>query len=355
VRILHVAETAKGGVGSCLDELIPLQIAAVGAGNVRAIIPAQDRTQLPSVSDADLMLFRRKKRSALALLDLARRLRGELREFQPNILHLHSTFAGAIGRIAASRGPKCKIIYNPHGWAFEMWPSGLKRRSAALAERLLARRCDGILAVSNAERRQGLAEGLPAEKIFVVVSGISPTIPRADSAEWNDERLKVLFVGRLDRQKGFDTLVEIAPRQIDKLALRVVGVPVVSKSSIELSGPNIEHLGWLERNDVDAQLRACDILAMPSRWEALGITALEAMRAGKPVVAFAVGGLAEVVDDGVTGRLVPAGDSMAFERALLSESREGWQRMGAAARHRFDALFTSARMADQIFESYDSV
>ena len=351
MRVLHVAETAKGGVGTYLDELIPLQIEKLGAPNVTAIVPGEHRTQLPSVGDDNLLLFGRPRRSLTALLDLRRQLKTALQDYRPDIVHLHSSFAGAIGRVVIGTG-RAKVIYTPHGWPFEMWPSGLKRRAAAQAERMLAARCDRIVAVSDAERRQGIAVGLEGQKIAVVLNGISIEPPRCPSASWDDERLKVLFVGRLDRQKGIDTIISIASRHDDSLVLRIIGASVVSNSKQRIAASNVENLGWLDRSDVHAQMQVCDVVAMPSRWEGLSITALEAMRAGKAIVAFAVGGMPEAIEDGITGRLAPAGKSAAFERALLSGTSEGWRQMGVAARHRFERLFTSERMADQLLQIY---
>ncbi len=352
MRVLHVAETAKGGVGTYLDELMPLQIEKLGGSNVMAIIPSEHRAQLPSVGDDHLRLFRRSSRSLAAFIDLRRQFKMVLRDFRPDIVHLHSTFAGVIGRSAIVSKWQARLIYTPHGWPFEMWPSGIARRGAALAERILSRRCEKIVAVSEAERGQGLAAGIAGDKIRVVLSGISAEPPRTATAEWDDERLKVLFVGRLDRQKGIDTLMGIVARHAGRIAMRIIGDSVVSNTTENLSAPNVEHLGWLGRSEVSAQMQACDVLAMPSRWEALGLTALEAARVGKPTLAFAVGGLPEAIETGITGRLVPANDAAAFEQALLSETRERWRQMGMAARDRFERLFTSARMADELSKVY---
>jgi glycosyltransferase involved in cell wall biosynthesis len=351
VRILHVAETAKGGVGTYLDELIPIQTAKLGIDCVMAIVPRDHRHQLAAVSDDQLRLLGRHRRSIGSLLNLRRQIRSAVREHRPDIVHLHSTFAGAIGRLAIGAGG-AKIIYSPHGWPFEMWRGGAKKRAAALAERLLASRCDRIVAVSEAERRQGTDAGVPSGKIAVVLSGIAGEGSAAAPASWLDERLKVLFVGRLDRQKGIDTLVRIVSSHPSRMVLRVIGDAVVSRDQRQSSQGNVDYLGWLDRTEISAQLQACDVLAMPSRWEALGITALEAARAGKPTVAFAVGGLPEVIEDGVTGRLVPADDEAAFGDVLLSEPPGGWSAMGSAARRRFERLFRADRMADQLFAVY---
>jgi glycosyltransferase involved in cell wall biosynthesis len=351
MKILHVAETAKGGVGSYLDELIPLQALHFGQSRVRAIIPTQHRAQLPSLSNDQLFMFDRPDRSVRTLRQLRSCVMNALAEFNPDILHLHSSFAGLIGRLPLRRHSTHKIFYNPHGWGFEMWATGPKRYVVASVERLLAGRCNRIIAVSEAERIQAIHAGLPAERMAVVVSGISDR-RRGGAAEWVDTRLKVLFVGRLDRQKGIDTLARIARRHETEIAVRVIGGSVVGHSRADLSSSNIEYLGWLPRSEIDAHMRACDLVAMPSRWEALGISAIEAMRSSKPVLAFAVGGLPEVVEDTVTGRLVEAGNVSLFEQALLSGTLDDWALMGHAARQRFEQRFMSDRMAGELLSVY---
>jgi glycosyltransferase involved in cell wall biosynthesis len=355
MKILHVAETAKGGVGSFLDELIPLQCIQLGSENILAIVPAEHRSQLSSVSDKNLSVFPRSSRSLRAIYELRRQIVVTIREFRPDILHLQSTFAGVIGRTGWSRIAQCPIIYNPHGWAFEMWPSGPKRMAAAAVERLLARRCDRIVAVSEAERGQAIAVGLPSEKLTVVRNGIATAQPQVDRARWMDDRTKVLFLGRLDRQKGYDTLVGIAARNTERIAVRVVGAAVASMPTAARSPANVDHLGWLDRGEITRHLKACDVVAMPSRWEAFGLVAIEAMRASKPVIAFAVGGLPEVIEDRVTGHLIPAGDAAEFERMLLSKSPSEWRAFGPASQRRFQDRFTSQRMADELLKIYASI
>jgi glycosyltransferase involved in cell wall biosynthesis len=208
------------------------------------------------------------------------------------------------------------------------------------------------VAVSEAERDQALAVGLPAKMIAVVRNGIAMTVPQVSAARWEDERIKVLFVGRLDRQKGFDTLADIARRQGKTVAVRVIGASVTNGQESAAELDNVEHFGWLRRSEIIRHLHACDVVAMPSRWEGLPISALEAMRSAKPVIAFAVGGLAEVIEDRVTGRLIPPGDARAFEQALITTPPAVLREWGCAGRQRFERLFTSTRMARELFDIY---
>ena len=91
---------------------------------------------------------------------------------------------------------------------------------------------------------------------------------------------------------------------------------------------------------------------LASRWEGFGLVALEAMRAGKPVVASRVGGLPELVEDGVTGRLAPAVSATLLAQALLQDDPDTLVRMGAAGRLRYATAFTAARMNADLLALY---
>lgn len=355
MKILHVAETAKGGVGTYLDELIVMQQAMLPPGSVCAIVPAQHRPQLASIDDSHVVTFDRPGRSISSLWRLRRQILAQIDRFQPDVLHLHSSFPGMIGRtLWRTRGCRA-VVYQPHGWAFEMWTHGFRRRIFGLIERLLAPLCSRIIVVSEAERKQALAIGIDPERLVVVLNGIASAKPEATARAWGDDRRRVLFIGRLDRQKGVDTLLRIAARNKEAMSVRIVGEGVTGDQSGLAIPPNVECLGWLSRSALTGHLDACDLLAMPSRWEAFGLTAVEAMRSAKPVIAFGVGGLGEVVADGETGILVKPEDEEAFEAALLQPSPETLRRMGEAGRARFETLFTSRRMAEDILALYRAI
>jgi glycosyltransferase involved in cell wall biosynthesis len=114
-------------------------------------------------------------------------------------------------------------------------------------------------------------------------------------------------------------------------------------------------LGWLSPAQIHAQLRAADIFVAPSRWEGLGLAAIEAMRAGVMVVASDVGGLREVVQDGVTGRLAKPGCADALRQALLADDASARAAMGREGRRRYLQRFTAERMNDEILALYERV
>jgi glycosyltransferase involved in cell wall biosynthesis len=120
-----------------------------------------------------------------------------------------------------------------------------------------------------------------------------------------------------------------------------------------------EHLAWLpgDREDVSALLRGLDLFVLPSLAEGISNTILEAMAGGLPVVATRVGGNPELVDDGVTGALVPPGDPAALEQAITRylASPETMLAHGRAGREKVEARFSMKSMVDGYLAVYDEV
>lgn len=358
MKILHIAESIQGGCGTYLNEIVPLQILQWGEDQIRCLVPAQHVAQLADVPSAVVRTFDRpSRRAGLGALLLA--VRSAVREWRPDLLHLHSSVAGAVVRALAWLQPLPSIVYCPHGWAFDAVQGRAARAAVQAAERLLARRAQRIVAISEFERDAGIAAGIPAGRFCLVYNGISVAHePR--HAAWDDARLKVLFVGRLDRQKGVDILLDAVRGLDERIAVRIVGQAVVAAG--DPAGhrrlAHVDFLGWQDKAAVAAQINACDVVVMPSRWEGFGLVAVEAMRAGKPVLASAVGGLPEVVVDGQTGRLVTPGDAGALAAALRDlgdlyrTDRAALQRMGEAGRQRFLARFSSRQTHERLAQLY---
>jgi glycosyltransferase involved in cell wall biosynthesis len=364
VRILHIAESARGGVGSYLNEMIPAideWQANQGLGwRARVLMPVEDRSMLERVPDALVETYSRNARDLPAFGRLAIASWRVIGEFRPDIIHLHSTFAGAIIRpllVAARRWFQLNlgIVYSPHGFAFQITGSSRRQRVVARIERRLAALTTRIVVLSDAERAECVNWGFPSDRLIRIYNGSRPEQVGIQPAGWNDPRLKVLFVGRFDRQKGLDVLLEAARLAPDQICVRCAGTSVVGGGAAVSLPDNVEALGWLNETQVAAQFASADVVAIPSRWEGFGLAAIEAMRAGVPVVASRVGGLPEVLEDGVTGRLVPPDDPIALLAALTSDNAAARARMGAAGRQRFLARFTAQRSAEQVGQVYRDV
>jgi glycosyltransferase involved in cell wall biosynthesis len=185
-----------------------------------------------------------------------------------------------------------------------------------------------------------------------VVYGPVDDDPPAVAAPWAPGGGPMIgFVGRIEPRKGPLDLVRAAPairRSLPAARVIVIGDdpygtdPAYTRAVI--SSPEIEHLPWVA--NAPGVMRHLDVLVLPSHQEPFGTVLAEAMAVGTPVVATRVGGLAEVVDDGVTGRLVAAGDTDALAAAVL-EVLLHRDRMGAAARERAQR-FHAGRYAEHV-------
>jgi len=352
MRILHVAESIWGGCGTYLNELVPLQSEALGMENVRVIAPDAHATILTDVPDEMISTFHRPGRLA-GLAFLLVHLSKEIRRFRPDVIHAHSTFAGAWVRGLALLMPRRpKIVYCPHGWSFYTAKSSWARRCMQAVERWQSPLTAAIIAISETEREAAQVAGIRPGKLFLIRNGLRPTLQFDARADWADSRVKALFVGRLDRQKGVDVLLEAMRKLHSSVCVRIVGESVVASGERRVELDNVEYLGWLNQKAVAEQINACDLVVMPSRWEGFPMVAMEAMRSAKPLVASAVGGLKEIVVDGVTGRLVPPDDVTALVGALSADSRTQLIRMGSAGRDRFLANYSVEKTHTQLMSLY---
>lgn len=350
MKILHVAESVRGGVGTYLNNIAPPQIDKYGSESIKVLVPDEHADIATRVEAHNLLLYRRGGRSVGALLRLALAVRAAIATEKPDIVHAHSTFAGVVCRLVCIGLVKPRrIIYTPHGWAFYTQSKGLKRLAIEVAERVLARFCFKVVAVSARERKDGLMIGIPGKRIVTVLNGIPDTSSFSTAKNWDESRLKVLFVGRLDRQKGFDVLCNALAGLEDEVALRVIG-EAVNNDTGQLTVPrNVEFLGWQSASDVDSHLRSADVVVIPSRWEGLPLIALEAMRAGRYVIATDVGGNPEVIIDGSTGHLFQSEDCEQLRSLLRGSTQKRREELGLAARELFLQKFT----IDSVIEGLD--
>lgn len=357
MRILHITQSLVGGPASYLEELACLQNAEFGVDNVRFLVPSGSQHHLSVELLPQVVTFRSTRRSLPDLVRFAVEVARYVEEFDPTIVHLHSSFAGAVLRpLLALRRSSTKVVYCAHGWSFAMSTSAIKRRLYAGAERLLAPMCDKIVNISDAEHHDALQFGLPADKMVTIRNGIAADVCVSTFDPGAEAPLSLVFVGRHDRQKGLDVLIQAIQRlRRTNIRLDVVGAPAVDPDPVVQRGFASERVhihGWLPREMAWNVIARADAVVMPSRWEGFGLTALEAMRLGKPVIASKVGGLAEIVVDGVTGLHTPPGDVEALAALLDSLNRKQLQSMGGAARNRFLASFTSQRMNEELIRLY---
>ena len=290
-------------------------------------------------------------------LRVLRELRTALRAFNPDLISTHTTKAGWVGRVVA-RSMSVPAVVTAHGWLLTPGRLGPRQKVAWLAERSLAPLAQRIIAVSHYD--QGIAREhrvVPESKLRVVHNAL-PDVDESLRAKPDASPPRIITVARLESPKDPLTLVAaLASLHEVPWTCELVGDgsmrPDVEAAIARAGlGDRITLVG--ERDDVPARLAAAQVFVLPTRREGFPISILEAMRAGLPVVASNVGGIAEAVMGGETGALVPAGGPGALAdalRPLLADPRLR-AAQGAAGRHRFEQEFSFAPHVRRIWAVY---
>jgi glycosyltransferase involved in cell wall biosynthesis len=290
------------------------------------------------------------------------RLAAILRRFRPDVVNPHLFRSTLVAAPLARLMGVPRVVETYHGR--EAWRRGLFKGSFVV-DRLTTRFVDRVVAVSVAARDFLVeAKRIPEKKVIVVPNGrdLSFFRPGRGGAGVRQElglgpdQPVLGIVGRLEAQKGHSVALKALRKIADTrpdVRLLVVGDGSLRESLGQLTaelglGDHVLFLGY--RADVPAVLDAADVIVLPSFYEGMPLSAIEAAAMAKPIVATAVDGTSEVVEDGVTGRLVPPGDAEALGDAILpllgqpelgaSFGRAGRQR----ALERFDLSVQVARM-----------
>ena len=231
-------------------------------------------------------------------------------------------------------------------------------RRSAYTNHLYNRRVDGVVAISQRIAELLIAAGVDTKKIRVIPSGIDirqfPIAACAPGSATCQTGVTVVgSVGVLEERKGHRFLLEAAARLKAKglrLRYRIAGEgPLrqeLERHTARLGlNEDFAFLGFVE--DTAAFLASIDVFVMPSLFEGLGVAALEAMAARKPVVASRVGGLAESIIDGVTGLLVAPGDEVQLADAIetLCSEPVRWSALGISGREHVLRHFGIEQMA----------
>ena len=229
-----------------------------------------------------------------------------------------------------------------------------KKQIYAFVERMLARVTDKIINVSKYEMNSAVAMGLPEARMVMIYNGISSEKPVIkEKVKMPADKVNLLFVGRFDPQKGVDFLLKVFheyEKDLQHIHLWIIGDNVVSdgKGIEKKNTDNITFLGWIPHEEVPAYYESCDAVIMPSRWEAFGLVAIEAMKYGKPVIVSNRGALPELVQDGVNGWVFNMDDSHSLLSRLKQLRRKNTLE-GEKIKSYFQENFILEKMLEDIF------
>jgi glycosyltransferase involved in cell wall biosynthesis len=287
-------------------------------------------------------------------------IRNALRRQSPDLVALHSSKAGILGRIAA-RSLGIPALLTAHGWNFTPGIAPAAAAAYRQIERMAGRISTRIITVSEYDRRLALDAGLTgADRVVAVHNGI-PDIP-AELRAWPDRTPpRLIMIARFEAQKDHPTLLRaLAGLRDSEWELDLIGDGPLLKRMESLAaelgiGGRVHFRG--QRMDVPQLLAGAQVSLLVTNWEGLPLSILEAMRAGLPVIATDVAGIGEAVSDSECGYLVPRGDVKALQdrlARLLGDARLRL-RQGQAARVRYERHFTLEQFVGRTLAVYEDV
>ena len=361
VRLLHViGNSCFGGAGRIILRLGQVAQAEGWQVDILTTDPVFQRAvRQHGLGLVNLDVIRREIRPLWDLSGLVR-LATFLRRERYGIVHTHTSKGGFVGRLAARLAGVPVIVHTAHGFAFhECSPSSARLFYSAL-ERIASRWCDQIVSVSDFHRRWALKLRIcNPSKILAIPNGIgslpNPEIARPELRRQlgvRDRDLLILSMARLAPDKGLDYLIAAAAILLHterRFQIVIAGDGPVRARLEELTR-NLGVADWVTflgfREDISDLLASCDLVVLPSLREGLSIALLEAMAAGKPIIATSIGSHSELASQAEIARLVPPADAPALCDAILQLSPDPSQmaRLGMNARALFKSQYTEERM-----------
>ncbi|HHX50779.1 MAG TPA: glycosyltransferase family 4 protein, partial [Clostridia bacterium] len=277
-----------------------------------------------------------------------------IKEIEPDIIHLHSSKAGLLGRAAVFCGlpKKPKVFYSPRGFAFLQSDVGsVKRWLYFMLERIGSLLGGAIITCSKSEA--GEAKKLKANNIHVIENAVNiHLIPVKKIKSVKDTQLNVGTSGRVCAQKNPALFKAIAERFLSKDKLQFIWIGGGGEDFNLGSAKNINLTGWLPRNRALTLLAELDIYVQTSLWEGMPISVIEAMVSGIPVVVTDVVGNRDAVAHGETGFITSSVEEMIYYIDLLAQDPELRLSMGQRARQVALKRFDLGRLKAEIDHLY---
>ncbi len=247
-----------------------------------------------------------------------------LKQIKPDIVYLHSSKAGAIGRIALLFNKKVKILYNAHGWYFNAKIGEKKKKLFIIIEKILALKTNKIINISKNEYDSAIQYKIAKpRKMCIIENGID--FVEFQDVHKNRQKIRKKYhieedqtvigvVGRLAEQKDPITSIKafrLVHEQNQKTKFMFIGSGELEKKILEYARQNeIQNdmiiTGWTK--EVQKYIPALDIAILPSKWEGFGLVLIEYMACDKPIIASKVGGIANIIKDGENGYLIDIED-----------------------------------------------
>jgi glycosyltransferase involved in cell wall biosynthesis len=368
IRVLHILEATLGGTLRYMENVAK---ATDGSEIVSAFAYGMSRADsrlspfLDSVTKMGWASYATDMRREISVRNdftSLQQLRRAVAHFAPDLIHCHSSKAGALGRAAVAMFPKAPArVYSPHALAAHLGGKYLR------IEKMLSRHTDRFIAVSESERKEIVSFSLAEEQS---VSVVYPTVDcdhfspssredarRALGIGWGP---LVVTIGRLTAQKNPASFIEIIQRLHERRPdVRAIwvgsGTGEVDFQAL-IKAAHMEHVirvaDW--QHDVRKYIAAADVILSPSKFESFGYVAAEALSMNRPVVASDITGTRDIMRGDLQEWLYPADEPERAAQLLMQLLRSPDQaaKVGCIGRDEIKRRFSKERMRDTLVEAY---
>lgn len=359
MRIVHVITRADvGGAQTYVLELAALQHARghrvqILAGHLGAMADAAVERGIP-VSEAPSL---RRDRGGFANVHALREIRASLAKMAPDVVHAHSSKAGALARVAARR-LRLPTVYTAHGWPFQRGAPAPQRVLSRLGETFCGHVWGEVICVSEPEASLALSTRVvPRDRVHVVANGIADTTERRPTAGRSGEDLHLVMVARFAPPKDhLGVIAALAHLPRDGWTCTFVGdgrLRAAAEVAAAAAGFDDQVVFAGERDDVPELLAAADVGLLWSAYEGMPLALMEAMRAGLACVANSLPGTEAMLGGGAGVLLSKRSEALAEALSNLLGDRARVEHLAAAARRRYEKQFTLARNADEVQLVYE--
>lgn len=302
----------------------------------------------------------------LGIPALGARLPGLIAEGGFDVVHLHSSFAGMLGRIAALvAGRRTRVVYSPHSFAFDRPDTSRARRIVyRVLERVGARISPAIIACSTSEEAVARS-AIPGARTAILtnavnVQALAQERHEAQRADSDRAPLRIVHIGRIASQKRPDLFGRIAEHFAAEGPAGADGSGAphftwLGEGDRSLLPPSVEVSGWLTPAELHRELARTDIVLFTSAAEGMPVSLLEAQAMGIPIVGSRVTGVVDLVDDGRTGLLFSTEDKGREALRRLLRSPEDRRALGGAAAREAAEDFDLNGLAERSFTVYTSL
>ena len=283
--------------------------------------------------------------SPVGVMRSVAKLRGIAEDVNPDIIHLHSSLAGVIGRIAFSKR-KVPLVYTPHGYAFALLGSGLKSKLFYLVEKVLANRA---LTLNCCESEDEVARTLGRNTAYIEtglnVDALDKSLESIEAKEF--DRFTVFSLGKAYVQKQpwlFNRIAELVP---EADFIWIGGGELEG----QLTAPNVTCTGWLPREKALSIAKGANAFILCSKGEAISMSLLEAMFLEKLILVSNVMGNNSVIEDGINGYVCDFAEEYALH--ILEAIKEYPFDLASKARADIDSIYNTETMVERFSAFYE--